>query len=312
MKRLSIIVPFYNVEKYIEECIRSLYNQDIPQEEYEVICVDDASPDGSRAIVERLQQEYKNLCLVTNERNMKLGGARNTGIKSANGQYILFVDSDDYLVPNCFRKLISEMDITEADYILFNNCVSISDVCKPSTSDVADTDVISGPDLFFSKQIRWSDQIVAWNKIYKTDFIRQNDLYFLNDIMFEDNDYAFRVAAFAKRCKYINYAPYIYRINNESVTHSKVKVENLLFWQIEWKQFFAIKDLLKKQDERFACLIDLYLQQDVLELIKLMRQLKHQEVQIVKKAMSIVEWWRIICLFSLKKRIMVTIQLLTI
>ena len=57
MLRLSFIVPFYNVEPYIEECIRSLYNQNIPQEEYEVICVDDCSPDGSRAIVERLQKE---------------------------------------------------------------------------------------------------------------------------------------------------------------------------------------------------------------------------------------------------------------
>ena len=64
MIRLSVIVPFYNVEKYIEQCIRSLYDQDIPKEEYEVICVDDCSPDGSRAIVERLQKEYPNLQLL--------------------------------------------------------------------------------------------------------------------------------------------------------------------------------------------------------------------------------------------------------
>ena len=77
MIRLSIIVPFYNVEAYIEQCIRSLYNQDIPIEEYEVICVDDCSQDGSRTIVEHLQKEYPTLHLLTTPQNLRQGGARN-------------------------------------------------------------------------------------------------------------------------------------------------------------------------------------------------------------------------------------------
>lgn len=312
MLRLSIIVPFYNVEKYIEQCIRSLYNQDIPQDEYEVICVDDCPPDGSRAIVERLQTEYPTLRLICHERNKKLGGARNTGIRAAQGKYIMFVDSDDYIMPNCLGRLVSEMDATDVDYMLFDNGSFIDGVCKFPTLVTKETEIMNGPDLFFSNQLPWFKQIVAWNKIYRIDFIRQNDLYFLEDVMYEDNDFAFRVAAYAKKCKHIDYAPYVYRINDESVTHSKVKVENLLFWPIVWKQFFAIKDQLEKQDKRFANLVDLYLKQDILDIIKLMRQLKHQEVQIVKRAMSIEDWCRIIGLFPLKKRILVTIQLLTV
>ena len=84
--RLSFIVPFYNVEPYIEECIRSLYAQDISWEEYEVICVDDCSPDGSRAIVERLQKEYPTLKLLTTPENLRQGGARNMGLDIAQGR----------------------------------------------------------------------------------------------------------------------------------------------------------------------------------------------------------------------------------
>ena len=100
MIRLSFIVPFYNVEPYIEECVRSLYAQDIPQEEYEVICVDDCSPDGSRAIVERLQKEYPTLRLLIHTENKRQGGARNTGMRESNGKYVWFVDADDYIQPN--------------------------------------------------------------------------------------------------------------------------------------------------------------------------------------------------------------------
>jgi cellulose synthase/poly-beta-1,6-N-acetylglucosamine synthase-like glycosyltransferase len=96
-------------------------SEDIPHEEYEVICVDDCSPDGSRAIVEQLQQEYPTLRLVCHERNKKLGGARNTGLKEAKGRYIWFVDSDDTISPNILQTLLktaenSNLDILQFDY----------------------------------------------------------------------------------------------------------------------------------------------------------------------------------------------------
>ena len=93
MIRLSIIIPFYNVEKYIAECLDSVYNQDISEEEYEVICVNDASPDNSRNIVLEYQKKHSNLTLVEHEVNKKLGAARNTGRKIARGKYIWNVDS---------------------------------------------------------------------------------------------------------------------------------------------------------------------------------------------------------------------------
>ena len=97
---LSIVVPVYNAERYLEECLRSLFVQDIPADTYEVIAVDNGSRDGSAALIKQLQNEYANLRLVTLIENQLPSGARNAGMDAAKGKYMMFVDSDDYLYPN--------------------------------------------------------------------------------------------------------------------------------------------------------------------------------------------------------------------
>ena len=98
--RLSIIIPFFNVEKFIGRCLESVYSQDIPENEYEVICVDDSSPDDSLSIVQDYAQKHANLRIVKNKQNRKLGGARNAGLDVASGDYIWFIDSDDFIEDN--------------------------------------------------------------------------------------------------------------------------------------------------------------------------------------------------------------------
>ena len=117
MLRLSFIVPVFGVEKYIEECIRSLYHQDIPKEEYEVICVDDCSPDNSAVIIERLQSEYPTLKLLRHTENKRQGGARNTGLREAQGRYVWFIDSDDYIQPNCLKALLNQAESEQLDVL---------------------------------------------------------------------------------------------------------------------------------------------------------------------------------------------------
>ena len=121
MIRLSIIIPFYNVEQYITQCLDSVYNQDIPEEEYEVICVNDASPDNSRDIVKEYQKNHKNLILVEHEVNKKLGAARNTGRRAAQGKYIWNVDSDDMIAPNCLREMLNMCEKSDLDVLIFDN-----------------------------------------------------------------------------------------------------------------------------------------------------------------------------------------------
>ena len=91
MKRLSIIIPMYNVERYVNKCLLSLEDQDIPMEDYEIICINDGSPDNSREVVIRLQKEFNNIILIDQE-NQGVSCARNAGINSACGEFVLFID----------------------------------------------------------------------------------------------------------------------------------------------------------------------------------------------------------------------------
>ena len=304
MLKLSIIVPMYNVEPYIEECIRSLYRQDIPMTDYEVICIDDCSPDKSASIIEELQKEYSTLHLIRHERNKKLGGARNTGIRAAKGKYILFVDSDDMLKSNCLKQLIDEMELGQDDFIHFNYVKLFPDGTLGDEPHFAiDALQRTGADLFFSKQLDWREQINAWRKIYRLDFIQANNLLFAEDIMYEDNDYAMRVAGSAKRCRHIEIAPYVQRKNLQSVTQVPVTATRLQYWQATWPHMVALLDTIAKQDERFRELINFYMRFDLWDVLNNMYKLPKDQRMAVKNNLSVSEWWKYIRFLPLKRRI---------
>jgi glycosyltransferase involved in cell wall biosynthesis len=300
MIRLSFIVPFYNVEKYIEECIRSLYNQDIPQEEYEVICVDDCSPDGSKAIVEQLQKEYSTLRLICHERNKKLGGARNTGLKAAKGRYVWFVDSDDYIIPNCLKELLLEIEEYDLDYIHFYNKTDRGGNISEKVTKSEYTPVSSGVDLFFSREVNWLEQITAWSKVYKRAFLEENNLYFAEDIMYEDNDYALRVVMHATSCRHIALSPYVYRANNDSITHVAFSNTHVCYWQKVWILILDLMPKLKSKDKRFVSMVQGYIKSDIVTII---RYISNNPVakKDVKANLTAKEWYRVLSFLPLKE-----------
>ena len=104
MIQLSIVIPIYNVEKYLYTCLLSIMTQDIPLTDYEVILINDGSSDGSLVIAERFAAQYSNIRLISQE-NRGLSGARNRGIEEAQGEYIWFIDSDDYIEIDCISVL---------------------------------------------------------------------------------------------------------------------------------------------------------------------------------------------------------------
>jgi glycosyltransferase involved in cell wall biosynthesis len=118
MKRLSIIVPIYNVENYVERCLRSLEDQNIPKDSYEIICINDGSPDKCREIIVGLQTEYNNIILIDQE-NQGVSCARNNGIKNASGKYLLFIDPDDYVDRDCLDGILNTADEYDAQVLLF-------------------------------------------------------------------------------------------------------------------------------------------------------------------------------------------------
>lgn len=229
MIRLSIIVPFYGVEKYIEECICSLYDQDIPMEEYEVICVDDCSPDGSRAIVERMQKEYPTLRLLTHRENKRLGGARNTGLRNAKGQYVWFVDSDDTAYPNVLKNMLNQAESSRVDILQFD----YSRGGRIWKNEKFDDEIRRGEDyLFANKSSRWYDKLCgAWRQLFNIEFLQKNELLFIENAMYEDTDYIMRAFIASDRVMYSPIVAYDYRINTESVTIAPMSPERLA-WRV--------------------------------------------------------------------------------
>jgi len=104
---ISFIVPVYNVERYLSTCLDSILNQGLDKDDFEIILVEDCSTDGSLQICKNYRSKYKNIILIENDKNIGLGLTRNKGMACAKGEYVHFVDSDDYLFPSSIQKLLS-------------------------------------------------------------------------------------------------------------------------------------------------------------------------------------------------------------
>lgn len=171
-KKFSFILPCYNVEKYIGRCLDSILNQDIPHSEYEIICVNDCSPDNLSDVVRQYQQKYSNIILIEHTENKTAGGARNTGINHACGEYIWFVDPDDKIMPNSLQKLWNEVQESQVDILFFNNnmhtytgeCIDVNLFAK--------SEILSGQyylQKYFPNNITKISSV--WREIIRRDYI---------------------------------------------------------------------------------------------------------------------------------------------
>ena len=217
--RLSIIIPFYNVERYIAECLDSVYQQDIPKEEYEVICVNDGSPDHSRDIVLKYQKQHSNLVLVEHEVNKKLGAARNTGRSFARGKYIWNVDSDDKIVPNCLGKLLQVCEENDLDVLEFGTIQFYEEDRKDMPHVKATEGVVKGLDYLSQlSSYQVSRMCGVWRRLVRLEFLDDNQIYSPEINMGEDIPYSFRILMCAQRMMVVPDRCYLYRLNPESLT----------------------------------------------------------------------------------------------
>ena len=241
MIRLSFIVPFYNVAPYIEDCIRTLYNQDIPQEEYEVICIDDCSLDGSRAIVERLQNEYPTLKLVCHTENKKQGGARNTGLMEARGEYVWFVDSDDKLMPNVLSQLLDKAESEHLQLLQFSLLYG-DDIMACNENDGT---IQNGESYLFNnaEHITWGYKLFGpWRQIYLRSFLNAHGLKYIEYVQYEDTDYILQTFIAADQVAAINLVAYKYRMDTSSTTRTSDVNPKKLAWQVN--QYARCADLI--------------------------------------------------------------------
>ena len=165
---LSFIVPVYNVEKYLEECLDSLLEQDIPHEEYEIICVNDGSTDGSLEILRRYEEKYPNIRVIDQE-NGGLSAARNVGLVHAKGEYIWFVDSDDLVQNNCLLELQRISVKEKCDRINFGTYEFYDTLSQEECKQAKDHLMRANTYLY---------NVVVWNNLFRLSNLQNTGLKF--------------------------------------------------------------------------------------------------------------------------------------
>ncbi len=215
---ISLIIPFYNVEEYIAQCLDSVFNQDIDEADYEVICVNDGSPDNSREIVLEYQKRHSNLLLVEHDKNRKLGTARNTGRKHAKGKYLWNIDSDDYIKPNVLKNLIDICEKNQLDVLIFNFYHLRDKEYVNFKYPFPESEVESGID-FLNKYClnNLSEISPVWTQIYRIEFLNEKNIYSPEINMGEDVPYTYKALLLADRIQSVKKECYVYRINEKSL-----------------------------------------------------------------------------------------------
>jgi len=195
--KLSIIIPVYNVEKHISRCLDSLINQDIDKSEYEVIIISDGSKDNSIPIAERYCKLHVNFSIYHQE-NQGVGAARNKGLSLAKGDYIYFLDPDDYIADYVFKTLIETAIESKPEILTFNSLGTSSlALNKSSTNDFKLLNIRSLKGMNYIAQHNFSNEI--WWYIIDRQFLNKTNLKFIEGRWMEDAIFTAQLFVIAKR-----------------------------------------------------------------------------------------------------------------
>ena len=219
--KLSYILPVFNVEQWIAQCLDSIYAQRLIDEEFEVICIDDCSPDNSIKIIKQYKAIHDNIIIISHAYNKKAGGARNTGLYAARGEYIWFVDPDDTLVPSITGKLLRKIIADDIDVLSFNIFLQYRDELKKDTTFHHDIPVCSGMDflhIVFGKGLIYHLGY-PYRSIYKRSLLIDNHICFPECMSYgEDTTFMAEAICAANRVSCVNDYIYTYRQNPSSVS----------------------------------------------------------------------------------------------
>lgn len=223
--KLSIIIPVYNVERYLRQCLESCLNQDVPKSQYEVIIVNDGSPDNSQAIIDEYSSKYDNV-RVLKKKNGGLSSARNAGLNIASGDYIWFVDSDDWIadVVSILCDKVKRQNISDAlcfdSYIVDDNGKFKSCVKRKLIPDV----VNDGLSIFDSMVFPYSAvQFYIWKK----SFLVKNELLFKEGALYDDWQFILRAFSLMNGCIYLGLPAYYYRVRQNTISTSAKTFRNV-------------------------------------------------------------------------------------
>ena len=206
---ISVIIPVYNVEEYIHVCINSVLKQ--TYKDFEIICIDDASTDSSLEILEYFSKKDSRVKILKNDFNRGPGFSRNRGLNIAKGEYISFLDGDDWFSSNTFEILIKKMQQDYLDVLLFKNIVYYNDSQKFGFEKYYDMEFMNKFEnkVFNHRDLDKTKLFVIpnapWNKFYLKSFLDENNIRFPNEnLIHEDNPFFYKVITSAGRVSIIN------------------------------------------------------------------------------------------------------------
>ena len=225
---VSVIVPVYKVEQYVKLCVDSILAQTF--QDFEIILVDDASPDGSVALCQKLYGDNAKVKFVRHEKNLGLGAARNTGMKHAVGKYVYFVDSDDLILPDALEKFFNAAEKTNADVVHATGWYALyqdepapfrQEDLEPGSDDYTregflPTDLIYRLDEHWKK---YNTRPMAWLCFCRRDFLESNGIEFL-PIISEDEPFSFALLYCTRRYYVLPATLYVYRRRTDSITQT--------------------------------------------------------------------------------------------
>ena len=231
---ISIIIPVYDVEPYIRRCLQSVMAQDKAEAHLECIIVDDCGHDGSMEIVREMIAEYDgpvSFFVLQHEQNKGLSAARNAGLAKAAGDYILFVDSDDYLMPESIQYFLDNQRAhPEADMLIGN--VKNSKECRLLNQNCQEPLLLGDPNVFFQDVLRHRIYLYAWNKLIRRSVLTSHRILFDESIIFEDQLWSYQLFPCLSSVLLLPQITYVYEYNANSIVNSPITPEkaNKILW----------------------------------------------------------------------------------
>lgn len=238
MTKLSIIIPVYNIEPYISNCLNSILNQ--PFKDFEVICVNDGSTDNSLTELQKFRDER---VIIIDKKNEGSGVARNSALAIARGQYVFFVDGDDWIEENSLQKMVDEADRLKTDILIFGGLSYYEGVGKNGGYSANKLPKINK--VFSSEDIKkdvFKFPSTAWTKLYRREFLQKNDIKFQEIKVGQDQLPFFHSMITAQRIAILRENLYCYRKNRKGAVTAVKKKKNFSPIYV----FYAVEEVLQK------------------------------------------------------------------
>lgn len=263
-KLVSIIIPCYNVEKYIQRCIDSLVSQTIGLDALEIILVDDCSTDSTWECLTAYERQYPDSIIIIHcDKNGRQGRARNIGLQYASAAYIGYVDADDWVEPDMFEALYRKCTEQDCEIAMCQSWreyeTAKEHLPKKTGKDdrILQIDTLDKRKLFIACS---SIEFGVWNKLYKTELLKENNIHFPEGLAYEDHYFCMLLYFYVKRIYILEERLYHYMVNEQSTVmvtgahhHFDILTADILLWE-ECDRRGFLTQFRQELEYQFICL----------------------------------------------------------